>query len=182
MVDPEQLESLEVRSRGLPEGHRGSVRLVEIEGVDLNTCGGTHLDSTAEIESLALLGTESIRGGTRLYFAAGKRVRDRLREHEERQGILRDLLDVGDDGIVEATRQRADKLTEANRAHRSWMVRWCDEVGERLAIEAEARGTTTIEAHWDDCDLKALQRIAGQLPESVFVLLTGGHEPRPVFC
>ena len=33
-------------------GHklRGAVRLIEIEGVDINACGGTHLRSTAELQ------------------------------------------------------------------------------------------------------------------------------------
>ena len=48
------------------------------QGVDLNTCGGTHLHHTGEIEALKLLGTESIRGGTRLFYVAGGRVRHRL--------------------------------------------------------------------------------------------------------
>lgn len=29
---------------------RGVVRLIEIEGVDINACGGTHLRSTAELQ------------------------------------------------------------------------------------------------------------------------------------
>jgi misacylated tRNA(Ala) deacylase len=32
----------------------GRVRLVEIEGVDLQACGGTHVRSTAEIGALAV--------------------------------------------------------------------------------------------------------------------------------
>jgi Ser-tRNA(Ala) deacylase AlaX len=61
-----RLEKLKVRTRGLPAGHQGPIRLVEIEGVDLNTCGGTHVRSTAEIETVKLLNIESLRGGTRL--------------------------------------------------------------------------------------------------------------------
>jgi len=57
-VSPDEYEQMEVRSRGLPPGHSGDVRLIEIEGIDLNTCGGTHCVSTAEIEAIALLGTE----------------------------------------------------------------------------------------------------------------------------
>ncbi|MBK9966059.1 MAG: alanyl-tRNA editing protein [Holophagales bacterium] len=91
-VRPDEMGSLPVRSRGLPEGHEGDVRLVEIEGIDLNTCGGTHLRATSEIEALKLLGTEKLRGGTRLFFVAGGRIRRRLGGHEERSGRLRVLL------------------------------------------------------------------------------------------
>ncbi len=61
-VDAEGYARETVRSRGLPEGHLGDIRLVEIEGLDLNTCGGTHLQHTGELEALALAGTRAILG------------------------------------------------------------------------------------------------------------------------
>ena len=61
-----------MRTRGLPEGFSGDIRLVEIAGIDLNTCGGTHVCNTAEIEALKLLGTEAMRGGTRLFLRGGR--------------------------------------------------------------------------------------------------------------
>lgn len=85
-VDPGELPRLPVRSRGLPEGHRGPVRLVEIEGLDLNTCGGTHVARLGEIQVVEILGAEPARGGTRITFLAGGRVlagMDRRREIEE---------------------------------------------------------------------------------------------------
>ncbi|MEJ2086533.1 MAG: alanyl-tRNA editing protein, partial [Acidobacteriota bacterium] len=36
-VDPKEYAELDVRSRGLPAGHAGDIRLVEIVGVDINT-------------------------------------------------------------------------------------------------------------------------------------------------
>jgi Ser-tRNA(Ala) deacylase AlaX len=73
-VAPEELPSLPVRSRGLPDGHTGPVRLVEIEGLDLNTCGGTHVARLGEIQAIELLDAEPARGGTKLRFLAGERV------------------------------------------------------------------------------------------------------------
>src|ERR1017187_8448080 len=46
-VTLDEFRALPVRTRGLPEGHAGDVRLVEIEGVDLNTCGGNALSKNA---------------------------------------------------------------------------------------------------------------------------------------
>jgi Ser-tRNA(Ala) deacylase AlaX len=85
-VEPAELPALPVRSRGLPEGHQGPVRLVEIEGLDLNTCGGTHVARLSEIQVVEILGAEPARGGTRITFLAGDRViagLDRRREIEE---------------------------------------------------------------------------------------------------
>ncbi|MGM0896799.1 MAG: alanyl-tRNA editing protein [Bacillota bacterium] len=69
-VDEEQLVQLHLRK---PPAVSGDIRLVEIEGIDLNACGGTHPDNTAGIGLLKILGTEKAKGGTRLYFLCGER-------------------------------------------------------------------------------------------------------------
>lgn len=116
---PEDLEQLTVRSRGLPEGHRGLVRLVEIEGVDRNTCGGTHLRSTAEAETLAVLGTEEMRGGTRLYWVAGGRVRDRLADREELLTALRSVLEGADEELESLARKKKEQSQSLQRELRA---------------------------------------------------------------
>ena len=104
-----EYEGMDVRSRGLPADHEGSVRLVKIEGVDLNTCGGTHLSSTSEIEVISLLGTETVGGGTRLFFVAGGRSRRRLAEHETRNRKLRSLLGTSDGQLRSALEQKLEQ-------------------------------------------------------------------------
>lgn len=58
--------------RKLPE-REGDIRLIEIEGIDLNACGGTHLRSTGQIGGLALRSTEKVRQGWRVEFVCGLR-------------------------------------------------------------------------------------------------------------
>jgi len=45
---------------------------------------------------MALLGSEPVRGGTRLFFVAGGRLRHRLGAHEQRNAALRTLLGAPD--------------------------------------------------------------------------------------
>lgn len=59
--------------RKIPPGHE-VLRIVEIEGIEYNACGGTHVKSTAEIGLLKLLKTEKNKGQVRLYFICGKRL------------------------------------------------------------------------------------------------------------
>ena len=42
----------------------GAIRLIEIEGVDLNACGGTHVRSTGQIGGLLIRGTERVKQGS----------------------------------------------------------------------------------------------------------------------
>ena len=58
--------------RKLPE-RDGDIRLIEIDGVDLNACGGTHVRSTGQIGGLLLRSTEKVRQGLRVEFVCGLR-------------------------------------------------------------------------------------------------------------
>ena len=114
-VDPEALAALPVRSRGLPEGHRGPVRLVEIEGLDLNTCGGTHVEHLGEIQAIELLDAEAARGGTRLRFLAGDRVFASLERRRALEEALKTRIGTAPDEFAsvldgwEAERRRLDR-------------------------------------------------------------------------
>jgi alanyl-tRNA synthetase len=145
-----------VRSRGLPEGHRGDIRLVGIEGLDLNTCGGTHLRHTGEIEALKLLGTEGIRGGTRLYFVAGGRARRRLGVQEQRLGALRALLGAPDEELVPALQGKLEQLAALERRGRKLE----EELAELQAAALAARTGTLVDAHLEGRDMAFLQRLA----------------------
>ncbi|MBP7675654.1 MAG: alanyl-tRNA editing protein [Thermoanaerobaculia bacterium] len=179
-VRPEDLDGLGVRSRGLPEGLTGDVRLVEIAGVDRNTCGGTHLRSTAELEALKLLGTEKLRGGTRLFFVAGGRVRRRLGAAEERNFRLRTLLGAPDAALAEATAAKLAQLVEAQRA----LERAEEELAEAKAEALAAAGGAVVDAHFEGRDLAFLGRVAKrftELPTAGLAFLTGVRDGVGVF-
>ena len=179
-VSPEEYAVLPVRTRGLPDGHTGDIRLVEIAGVDLNTCGGTHVRSTAEIEAIKLLGTEAMRGGTRLFYVAGGRLRRLLGAHCERSARLRQLVGTSDEELPTAVSAKLDQLREAQRAIRT--------LEEELAIETArnlASGTEAVAGgHWPAHDLPFLQRVAkeySRLAPDRIALLTAGEGEQGAF-
>lgn len=155
-VSPEAYKLEAVRSRGLPEGHTGDIRLVQIAGVDLNTCGGTHLHHTGEIEALKLLGTESIRGGTRLFYVAGGRVRSRLGAHEQRNAALRALLGAPDEDLAPALQIKLDQLLALERRGRKLE----EDLAEFQAAALAARPGAVVEAHLEGRDMAFLQKLA----------------------
>ncbi|HHI68561.1 MAG TPA: hypothetical protein ENJ97_04460 [Planctomycetes bacterium] len=179
-VDPGELSALQVRTRGLPEGHRGPVRLVEIEGMDLNTCGGTHLPDTARIGVIALLGTEPMRGGTRLYFVAGERARRRLRGREEAFARLRSLLGAADEEIPGAVQARLERIKALEKERKRL-------VGEaaRLHGEALAGGEGGLaEGHFPEGDgqfLFLVSKAAFRKSPGKVLFLTAGGEGKGFF-
>jgi alanyl-tRNA synthetase len=161
LVSFTEFQSLAVRTRGLPEGFTGDVRLVEIAGVDLNTCGGTHLSSTAEIEVVALLSTEALRGGTRVFFAAGGRARRRLRRHEERNAALRATLGAPDEGLVDAAKAKLGQLSDAQKD-----LRRAEDALAAAAADALLAGTERVAcAHWEGRDMAFVQTVARRFAE-----------------
>lgn len=158
-VSLEEYAALAVRSRGLPDGHEGDVRLIEIEGIDLNTCGGTHLTSTAELEAVALLSTESLRGGTRLFFAVGGRVRARLRDREAQAAGLRKILLAPDAGLVAAAEALSAKaLLEAKNVERL-----TEQLAELVALELAGKPGSLVDWHGEGRDASFLSRVARTL-------------------
>lgn len=65
------------------------IRIVEIEGVEYNACGGTHVSATGEIGIIKLLKTEKVKGGTRIYFKCGTRA---LSEFTATQNVLNSIM------------------------------------------------------------------------------------------
>jgi alanyl-tRNA synthetase len=154
-------ERLGVRSRLLPDGFEGPVRLVDIEGLDLNTCGGTHCRSTAEVGVLCLLGTEPMRGGTRVFFAAGDRVRRRMAAHEDRNLKLRSLLDTADDQLPDVVALRLERERELARTAR----RLSEELAEAAAAVLCGAESQVIDEHWPERDMAFLHKVGRTITE-----------------
>jgi Ser-tRNA(Ala) deacylase AlaX len=169
----EQMAELGVRSRLLPAGHEGELRLVEIESLDLNTCGGTHVRSTGEIGSIALLTTEPMRGGTRMFFVAGDRVRRRLAGHEARNLELRGLLGSSDDDLPQVVALRIEREKALARDGR----RLLEELAAATAEALAARPEQVVAAHWPERDMAFLQALGKALivsrPERMALLAAG---------
>lgn len=174
-ADRSQLEALGVRTRGLPEELEGPVRLVEIAGLDLNTCGGTHVRSTGALRVLHLTGSERYKGGTRLRFLVGGRVEAHLASVRARTDALTRLLRQA----PEAHPGEVERLLEASKAEarrrKALLGRLAELEGARLAAEPG----TQVGASLAEADLGLLRRVA-QLARADrtdrLVLLTGGDE------
>lgn len=75
---------------GVPPGN--SIRVLNIPGIDVEACGGTHLNNINEIERIRILKTERIQDGVnRVIFAAGKMAD----VHQEKEiNIYKKLIEV----------------------------------------------------------------------------------------
>lgn len=175
VLDRGAYASIQVRSRGIPDGVE-HVRIVEIEGIDANTCGGTHVPSTRHLQALKLLGTERIRGGTRLSFAVGNRALAMLDEAHHRTNALNRLLSEGPGAHVQAIQRLLDRTRAADKTIRALQT----ELAELLGAELAARDEAVVTLHRDDADNAFLNAVANRAVSDgdprLFLLTAGTGE------
>jgi Ser-tRNA(Ala) deacylase AlaX len=171
VCEPDELAARGVRSRGLPEGFSGRVRLIEIGGVDLNTCGGTHVRDTAQLGVCTLLEAESVGSrGTRLHFVFGGRVRRALAEARAVARRLTRSLSVPPVGHAAAV----ERLQEQARSGARRVAQLEEQLGERVLAGLLADPSPVVVASLPDADARWLAvlaaRFAAASPERIVAL------------
>lgn len=111
--DAEKEHGFSLYQGGVVPGNE--LRVVNIKGVDVEACCGTHCDNTSEVGWIKLLTTKRIADGiVRLYFVAGRRSLEVLEREKKVLMDLEDLWGVSQDKVVE-TAKRIFKENKKNR-------------------------------------------------------------------
>ncbi|MCA9542319.1 MAG: alanyl-tRNA editing protein [Myxococcales bacterium] len=155
LIDPAELDTEGVRRRRLPPGHEGALRVVEIEGIDLNTCGGTHVSNTAQLQMIRLIGVDFQRGEARLHYLAGGRVLAAEREARARTEVLNRLLSGGPESHVESVERLLDQARADKQSQRALVAEIAGLLGAQLAS-----GAATAALHREGADLAFLGAVA----------------------
>jgi alanyl-tRNA synthetase len=135
------------------------VRMVEIEGVSRELCGGTHIASTAEAGLFHLTSeTSSASNVRRIEALTGPAAAELFRERTERIELLSDLLRVPEHELVHAVERLNERVKELQKGGGGGPDR---EVAERLVSEAEeASGLSVLVQAVDAPDAKALLELS----------------------
>ena len=158
------------------------LRIVEIEGFDVEACGGTHCTHTSEVGAIEILGVERIQDGVvRLTYASGERALEIREEHEE---ILREAsrrLGVPVAKLPEGIDRLLAEIEETRKLARDRRKEDLGAMAERLLADPAATeriGEVTIIAGQFDLDranLMELSRLLSREPGRV-VLLAGERD------
>ena len=118
MMSPKWVERAEAEAmlergdlRKLPE-REGPMRIVEMQGVEFNACGGTHVSATGSIGSILVRRTEKVKQGTRVEFVCGMRAVVTARNDYALLRQTAALLTVGAKDIP----SRVEKLQQDSKA------------------------------------------------------------------
>jgi alanyl-tRNA synthetase len=153
----------------------GTLRLIEIEGVDLSACGGTHVDRTGAIGQLALSAWERFKGGQRLEFLCGRRALKRFQQLRDISAESIRQLSVLPAELPSAIERLQQELKEQKRVSAALQLSLASYEAVALANGAEpfASGHLVLQAvDADAVKLKALASAVAERPGYLAVLVS----------
>lgn len=165
-----------VRTRGLPDDHVGSVRVVTIEGMETNMCCGTHVSNLSHLQAIKLLAVEKAKKGrVNLVFVVGDRVLNYLSACYERETVFTSLLKGHPDDHVKLL----EKLQNSFKIAQKNSLTLLREVAKFEAEKFKASGEhdSVFVLHRKEGDNEFMTTIANELENNdVTLFLTTGDE------
>jgi alanyl-tRNA synthetase len=168
----------------LPE-RPGEIRLIEIDEIDLNACGGTHVQATGQIGGLLLRATERMRQGVRVEFVCGLRAAVTARQDLATLTRASTALSVGRPEVAEAVERILAESKAGNKARQK--------ITEELAgyhaasllreypLQGERRMVRLTLVDQDAAYLKLLaSRLVASAPQTCALLAATHEEPARV--
>jgi len=144
----EQTYGFRLYQGGVPPGN--DIRVLNIPGIDVEACGGMHLNNINEIEKIRILKTERIQDGVnRLIFTAGKMV-DVYREEENKMynQIVKTLSNAYE---IKIQKDISEQLKGVSKIF-SVQVEQVDKTIKRFLKETDKQGKTTVDSLIDACN------------------------------
>jgi alanyl-tRNA synthetase len=91
--EAEKKYGLHLYQGGAPKGRM--LRIVEIPGIEVEACGGVHVDNTAELGFIKIIGTERVQDGVeRIKFTAGEKSIEYVQRQDDLLKTASDILNV----------------------------------------------------------------------------------------
>jgi alanyl-tRNA synthetase len=140
------------------------VRVVEVDGVSRELCGGTHVANTAEVGIFKIVSEGSSAANVRRIEAVtGPAAIDWFRERERRLAEVGELLGSPQDPLS-AARRAAERLREAGEGAKQAAKQQLAEEAERVAGKAAAvDGVGVVAARAGFADQKLLLELANRV-------------------
>jgi alanyl-tRNA synthetase len=160
-VDDTEEEALGLRR---PAARSGTLRVVEIEGLDRSACGGTHVRNTGELGPVLLRKWERAKGHLRVEFLAGWRA---LRDYRWKHALVSEWsgrFTVGERELPDAFGRLAARAEESERALAASRRRLLGyEAAERLAAAPFAHGPKVLRLEFPQRDPEEVRLLLREL-------------------
>jgi alanyl-tRNA synthetase len=168
----------------LPD-REGDIRLIEIDEIDVNACGGTHVEATGQIGGLLIRGTERVRQGVRVEFVCGIRAMVIARQDLATLTRTAAALSVGRLDVGDAVDRLLAEGKAANKARQKLTEELAGYQASSLLLELSSQpGRKVLRRTFADRDAGYLKLLASRMiasaSETCVLLASTQEEPARV--
>jgi alanyl-tRNA synthetase len=133
--DAEQQYSFRIYQGGVVPTN--NIRIVNIEGWDIEACGGTHISQTGEIGLIKIIKAERIQDGVvRLEFTAGEAALNYIQKQENQLTIIAQSLGSSREKVVETFQKGLEESEEANKKIKIMIRKIAPLIAKSISAEA----------------------------------------------
>lgn len=157
------------------------IRIVEIEGIEYNACGGTHVSATGEIGMIKLLRAEKQKGHMRLYFKCGYRALKEFNAGMEILGSLSARFNTAKEEILDRIAKWDQEQKQLQAELNAVKAENDAYLAGKLLAERQGRLVKHVFA---DKPMKDMQSLAAKLTEQadVIVLLASNADHKVILA
>jgi alanyl-tRNA synthetase len=163
----------------LPD-REGDIRLIEIDEIDVNACGGTHVEATGQIGGLLIRGAERMRQGVRVEFVCGIRAMVTARQDLATLTRTAATLSVGRLDVGDAVDRLLAEGNAANKARQKLTEELAGYQASSLLLELSSQtGRKVLQRTFADRDAGYLKLLSSRMIASesqICVLLASTQE------
>ena len=168
----------------LPD-REGDIRLIEIDEIDVNACGGTHVEATGQIGGLLIRGTERMRQGVRVEFVCGIRAIVTARQDLITLTRTAAALSVGRIDVGDAVDRLLAEGKAANKGRQKLTEELAGYQASSLLLEVSSQpGQKVLRQIFADRDAGYLKLLASRMitsaPKTCVLLASTQEEPARV--
>ena len=167
--------------RKLPE-RPGTMRIVQMQGIEFNACGGTHVANTGAIGAITLRRVEKVRQGWRVEFCCGLRAVRAARRDYGLLGEAGGALSVGMADVPARVRSLLEDAKAAGKERKALLEDLAGAEAARLLQEAQGQGngdrgmqsgTAVVQAVFAGRDVEFCKRVLSRVAASGSAAVVG---------
>ena len=179
-------EAKQLGLRKLPDVGKDELRLIDIADFDLCACGGTHVQTTAQIGIILVRKSEKVKQGFRVEFVCGDRALRVARKDFETLSQAASLFSSGLYEVAANIKKWLDEIKAAQKQQHKLLEELAEFWAEKLFVAAGTNGRfKLVKEIFADRDLAFVKLLAQKLSKSnglVALLGTTQGQPTLVFA
>lgn len=164
-----------------------NIRLVIIEGIDYNPCGGTHPVRTGEVGPIKIVGWEAHRSHIRVSFNCGWRSLSLFKDEHRELGQMALFYNIRPEMVLSRTRKLEGQLKTWENECKSLRNRLIDfEVSQLGSLLNEESKNPVVAKRFEERPVKEIRELAGRLTKAytrcTALFITSSGENVQIVC